>query len=69
MFIGVNARYVYVRGMTQMSNYYTEKIKTMIIYFIEEGELTLKEIADTCNVSLKFVRKTIENYEGFYANS
>ena len=51
-----------------MNNYYTEKLKSMIIYFIEEGDLSLNEIADTCNVSLQFVRKTIENYEKFYAN-
>ena len=49
-----------------MSNTYTNRMKEIVIYFIEEGELKLKEIAEICNVSLKFVRKVRDNYDVFY---
>ena len=49
-----------------MSNYYTERIRELIVYLIEEGELTLHQIAVVCRVSLAFVRKVKDNYDMFY---
>ena len=51
-----------------MSNYYTEYIKSTIIYFVEEGEKSLNEISKICNVSLFFVKKVRDEYEIFYVN-
>jgi len=50
-----------------MSNYYTEFVTEMIIELIEEGDLTLREIANTCNVSLFYVKKVRNNYDIFYS--
>lgn len=51
-----------------MSNYYTEKIKLTIIYLIEEGESSMREIARVCNVSVSFVDNVKNDYEWLCSN-
>ena len=50
-----------------MTNNYTKRIIPIIIGLIEEGGYTYKAIAELCNVSIYFVRKVINGYDGFYA--
>ena len=50
-----------------MSFTYTEKVRPIIIGLIEEGEHTLAEIAQLCNVSIAFVVKVKKNYDYFYS--
>ena len=49
-----------------MTNYYTEKIKPLIIKALKMGESNLNLIAKTYNVSLQFVRKVAKEYDWFY---
>ena len=49
-----------------MSNYYTNKMKPIIIQLLEEG-LSTNQIARQCNVSLSFVRRVVEGYDMFYS--
>tara|TARA_Y100000310_G_scaffold267782_1_gene279972 strand:+ start:7519 stop:7734 length:216 start_codon:yes stop_codon:yes gene_type:complete len=49
-----------------MSNYYTKYVTPTIIYFIEEGEKTVREIAKLCKVSEFYVKKVRDMYEQIY---
>ena len=49
-----------------MTFHYTNKISSIVIELIEEGEYTLKEIANICNVSIGFVLTIKNNYDSFY---
>ena len=51
-----------------MTFYYAEWIKPKIIEMIEKGTFTLREIADTCKVSIAFVESVKTNYDMFYAS-
>ena len=37
-----------------------------MIYFIELGGYTFKEIANLCKIDIKTVKKIIDNYDKFY---
>jgi len=50
-----------------MTFYFAERQIPVIIYLLEEGELTLKGIAEFCHVSVKFVLSVSNNYDFFYA--
>ena len=52
-----------------MSFTYTEKIRPTIIGLLEEGEITLTDIAKLCNVSIAFVRRVVDSYDQFYSKS
>ena len=49
-----------------MTFYYKQKIEEVVIYLIEEGENTYREIAEICNISISTVKKIIDNYDKFY---
>ena len=50
-----------------MTFYYKQKIEGVVIYFLESGDYTLMQIAEMCHVSLKTIRKIVNNYDMFYA--
>ena len=56
-------------GGSKMSFTYTEKIRPTIIGLLEEGEITLTDIAKLCNVSIAFVRRVVDSYDQFYSKS
>lgn len=58
-----------------MSFCYADKVKEHIIKLLEQGkmpydlskgELSYKDVADTLNVSIKFVKNVINDYDEFY---
>jgi len=50
-----------------MSFAYTEWVKPKIIEMVEEGTYSLRDIADACNVSIRFVEAIRNSYDMFYA--
>ena len=52
-----------------MSNAYTKKIIPLIVKAIEQGDYTLREIAEAYNVSISYVVMVKNNYDKFYLKS
>lgn len=49
-----------------MTSNWKRRIEEIVIYLVEKGENTQREIAETCKVNISTVRKIINNYDAFY---